>query len=62
MFGNIINWQMNNTYRYMVAKNDLVPGEIILRELPMVVGPCTDCRVQCLGCYKNLEEKDTFVR
>lgn len=45
----------------MVAKKDIEPGEIILSEPPIVVGPCTDCKVQCLGCYKNLEEQ-AFVK
>ncbi|XP_056644381.1 SET domain-containing protein SmydA-8-like isoform X1 [Diorhabda sublineata] len=47
--------------RYMVAKKDILPGEIILSELPIVVGPCAGCAVQCLGCYKNLEE-ESFVK
>ncbi|CAG9864919.1 unnamed protein product [Phyllotreta striolata] len=47
--------------RYMVANVDLRPGEVILSELPIVVGPCTGCKVQCLGCYKNLEER-TFTK
>lgn len=47
--------------RYMVAKKDIEPGEIILSEPPIVVGPCTDCKVQCLGCYKNLEEQ-AFIK
>ncbi|XP_050502228.1 SET domain-containing protein SmydA-8-like [Diabrotica virgifera virgifera] len=43
--------------RYMVANKEIEPGEVILSELPIVIGPCTDCKVQCLGCYKNLEEQ-----
>lgn len=46
----------------MVAKHDIIPGEVILSEVPMVVGPCSDCKVQCLGCYKNLEDRTQFVR
>lgn len=45
----------------MVARKELKPGEIVLSEEPLVVGPCTGCKVLCLGCYINLEETNTFV-
>ncbi|XP_030757180.1 SET domain-containing protein SmydA-8-like isoform X2 [Sitophilus oryzae] len=48
--------------RYIVARKDIRPGEIIISEQPLVVGPCTDCRVQCLGCYKNLESEDKIFK
>nr|XP_023028005.1 protein msta-like [Leptinotarsa decemlineata] len=48
--------------RYMVAKKDLSPGEVILSELPLVVGPCTGSKLQCLGCYKNVEGENGFVK
>ncbi|XP_044252452.1 SET domain-containing protein SmydA-8-like [Tribolium madens] len=41
--------------RYMVSRKNLKPGDIILSEAPLVIGPCTGCKVQCLGCYKPLE-------
>ncbi|EFA08507.1 SET domain-containing protein SmydA-8 [Tribolium castaneum] len=41
--------------RYMVSRKNLKPGDVILSEAPLVIGPCTGCKVQCLGCYKTLE-------
>ncbi|CAG9767203.1 unnamed protein product [Ceutorhynchus assimilis] len=43
--------------RYIVSKKEIKPGEIIITEEPLVIGPCTDCKVQCLGCYKDLEKE-----
>ncbi|KAK9883474.1 hypothetical protein WA026_001650 [Henosepilachna vigintioctopunctata] len=43
--------------RYMVAKNDIKAGSIVIRENPLVVGPCVGGRVQCIGCYKGLEKE-----
>ncbi|KAL1494356.1 hypothetical protein ABEB36_009968 [Hypothenemus hampei] len=48
--------------RYMVSKKDIRPGEIIVSEEPLVVGPCSNCKVQCLGCYQNLEHQETIFR
>ncbi|KAG5872648.1 hypothetical protein JTB14_029692 [Gonioctena quinquepunctata] len=48
--------------RYMVAQKDILPGEVILSELPIVVGPCTGCKLQCLGCYKNLEGNNNIIK
>ncbi|XP_050298611.1 SET domain-containing protein SmydA-8-like [Anthonomus grandis grandis] len=48
--------------RFIVSKKDIRPGEVIISEGPLVVGPCTDCKVQCLGCYKNLENEKKFTR
>lgn len=48
--------------RYMVAKNDIKKGKIIIRENPLVVGPCVGGRIQCLGCYKNLENDEQKYR
>lgn len=44
-----------NIGRYMVAKVHLNPGTIILKENPLVVGPCVGSKVQCIGCYKEIE-------
>lgn len=48
--------------RYMVSKKEIRPGEVIIAEEPLIVGPCTDCKVQCLGCYKNLENDVQITR
>lgn len=48
--------------RYMVAAKDLSPGDVILSEKPLVVGPCTDCRVQCIACYHPIAEHEPYVR
>ncbi|XP_044760063.1 SET domain-containing protein SmydA-8-like isoform X2 [Coccinella septempunctata] len=46
----------------MVAKNDIKAGKIIIRENPLVVGPCVGGKIQCIGCYKNLEDEDKKFR
>ncbi|CAH0563607.1 unnamed protein product [Brassicogethes aeneus] len=43
--------------RYMVATTDINPGEVILSEEAIVVGPCVHCKLQCLGCYTELGGK-----
>ncbi|KAF7285495.1 hypothetical protein GWI33_010593 [Rhynchophorus ferrugineus] len=48
--------------RYIVARKDIHPGEVIITEQPLVVGPCTDCKVQCLGCYRDLENEQYIYR
>ncbi|XP_066249771.1 SET domain-containing protein SmydA-8-like isoform X1 [Euwallacea similis] len=48
--------------RYIVSKKEIKPGEVIISEEPLVVGPCTSCKVQCLGCYRDLENKDHMHR
>lgn len=48
--------------RYMVAKKDIKPGEVIISEEPLIIGPCTDCKVLCLGCYKDLEKEQKIIR
>lgn len=48
--------------RYIVAKKDIIPGEVIISEEPLVVGPCTDCKVLCLGCYKDLEKGPEIIK
>lgn len=47
--------------RYAVAARDVDPGTILIRELPLVVGPCADDPVVCLGCYLNLEKDKILV-
>lgn len=41
--------------RYLVAARDLKPGELIISELPLAVGPCADSSPVCLGCYQPIE-------
>ncbi|XP_017777901.1 PREDICTED: protein msta-like [Nicrophorus vespilloides] len=48
--------------RYMVATRELRPGNIILSEMPIVVGPCTGCKVQCLACYQPIEESGSYAK
>lgn len=39
--------------RYVVATRDLKPGELLLLERPVVVGPYWDSQLCCLGCYNE---------
>ncbi|XP_060522073.1 SET domain-containing protein SmydA-8-like isoform X2 [Cylas formicarius] len=43
--------------RYLVAKQDIKPNEVIISEEPLVVGPCNSSKIQCLACYKTLGSK-----
>ncbi|XP_053679551.1 SET domain-containing protein SmydA-8-like [Anopheles nili] len=38
--------------RFLVAKRDIKPGELILAEDPIVVGPYWDADISCLGCLR----------
>ncbi|XP_033608644.1 SET domain-containing protein SmydA-8 isoform X3 [Cryptotermes secundus] len=40
--------------RYLVATRDIKPGEVILKEKPLVVGPRVDSFPICLACYRPL--------
>lgn len=40
--------------RYLVATRDIKPGEVILKERPLVVGPRVDSAPICLACYRPL--------
>nr|XP_049702787.1 SET domain-containing protein SmydA-8 isoform X1 [Helicoverpa armigera]XP_049702791.1 SET domain-containing protein SmydA-8 isoform X1 [Helicoverpa armigera]XP_049702794.1 SET domain-containing protein SmydA-8 isoform X1 [Helicoverpa armigera] len=42
--------------RYLVANRDIRPGEVIVEEPAIAVGPCTGCGLICLGCYRELDE------
>lgn len=35
--------------RYLVSSRDLKAGEVVIREKPIVIGPCGE--PVCLGCY-----------
>lgn len=41
--------------RYLVAGRDLVPGDVVMKVAPIVIGPCTDSDPVCLGCYVPIE-------
>ena len=38
--------------RYVVATRDIKPGEIILKEKPIIIGPKQKSTLLCLGCHK----------
>lgn len=47
--------------RYLVAKRNIRPGEAIIFEDPVVIGPSSDTDCSCLGCYIPLSPtEDTF--
>nr|CAI5824241.1 unnamed protein product [Callosobruchus analis] len=64
MQGNVFEIQTSDVMgRFITSTKKILPGEVILSELPIVVGPCADCDAQCIGCYKNLDNgKSSFVR
>lgn len=45
--------------RYVVATENIKAGELILAELPAVVGPYWESQVSCVNCYKP---SDTMCR
>lgn len=48
--------------RYMVASRDIKPGELIIKESPVVIGPRIDSVPLCLGCYKTATTVDSKPR
>lgn len=38
--------------RYYVATRNIKPGEILLREMPLVIGPSQQSGPVCVGCLK----------
>ncbi|CAG4982109.1 unnamed protein product [Colias eurytheme] len=44
--------------RYIVASRDIKAGEVIIEAPALAVGPCSGCNIICLGCYRELEEKN----
>lgn len=44
--------QNDKVGRFYVATRDIKPGEIILRENPLVVGPSQATPPVCVGCFK----------
>ena len=43
--------------RYLVATRDLKPGEMIISETPLVIGPQAVTIPVCLACYKPATSK-----
>ena len=41
--------------RYLVAARPLKPGDLIISELPLALGPCSDSDPVCLGCYQPID-------
>ncbi|GAB0100694.1 SET domain-containing protein [Sergentomyia squamirostris] len=37
--------------RYLVASRDLKPGDVIIQDQTLTIGPATDSGMVCLGCY-----------
>ncbi|KAM7347903.1 SET and MYND domain containing, arthropod-specific, member 4 [Cochliomyia hominivorax] len=48
--------------RYLIAKRDLKPGEILITERPLAVGPCVSADPVCLGCYMPVTLNDSQYR
>ena len=47
--------------RYMVATRDILPGQLILAEEPIVWGPNTTNRnLVCLGCFRLIQLKNAL--
>lgn len=44
--------QNDKVGRFYVATRDIKPGEIVLREAPLVVGPSQATPPVCVGCFK----------
>ncbi|XP_066992454.2 SET domain-containing protein SmydA-8 [Anabrus simplex] len=40
--------------RHLVATRDIKPGEVLLKEVPLIAGPPQITAPVCLGCYKPL--------
>ncbi|KAG5683117.1 hypothetical protein PVAND_012418 [Polypedilum vanderplanki] len=43
--------------RHYVATRDIKPGEIVLREAPLIIGPSQVTVPVCVGCLKEVREK-----
>ncbi|XP_075157067.1 SET and MYND domain containing, arthropod-specific, member 4 [Haematobia irritans] len=48
--------------RYLVATRDLKPGEVLIRESALAIGPCVSADPVCLGCYMPVTLKSTQYR
>ena len=50
---------MNIKFRYLIASEDINPGEVIFEEFPLSRGPIYSTRPICLGCYQSLSSKSS---
>lgn len=48
--------------RYLAAKKELKAGKVLIREGPLVIGPCVTAETVCLGCYRPVTLKSTQYR
>ncbi|XP_061393002.1 SET domain-containing protein SmydA-8 [Musca vetustissima] len=48
--------------RYLVANRNLKPGEILIKEKALAIGPCVSADPVCLGCYMPVTLKATQYR
>uniref|UniRef100_A0A1I8NZ76 SET domain-containing protein n=1 Tax=Stomoxys calcitrans TaxID=35570 RepID=A0A1I8NZ76_STOCA len=48
--------------RYLVANRDIKPGEVLIREPALAIGPCVSADPVCLGCYMPVSLKITQYR
>uniref|UniRef100_T1P8T7 SET domain protein n=1 Tax=Musca domestica TaxID=7370 RepID=T1P8T7_MUSDO len=48
--------------RYLVANRNLRPGEILIKEKALAIGPCVSAEPVCLGCYMPVTLKATQYR
>lgn len=46
--------------RYLVATRTIRPGEIIINDFPLVIGPTTEADYTCVGCYVPLSADQEF--
>ena len=46
--------------RYLVATRNIKQGEVIVHEQPIVLGPYTRSKAQCLNCFKLIDSKNRF--
>lgn len=46
-------------YRYLAATRDIKPGEVILKEAPLIVGPRLEGAPVCMGCFNVLATPHT---
>lgn len=42
--------------RYLVAAKNLKAGDVIISELPLIIGPCGE--PVCLGCYQQISSRN----
>lgn len=45
--------------RYLAAARDIKPGEVILKEAPLIIGPRLEGAPVCMGCFNILANPHT---